>query len=52
MCVLMEVDLSKLSEYEKMTHLAKILEALRYPIIIKCMEIHKTKSGLLCIVMD
>lgn len=54
LCVIKQVDLSKMSEQEKKDTLkeAKILEALRHPNIVKFREVYKTKKGKLCIVMD
>jgi len=54
LCVIKQVDLSKMSEQEKKDTLkeAKILEALRHPNIVRFREVYKTKKGKLCIVMD
>lgn len=54
MCVIKQVDLSKMNEQEKRDTLkeAKILEALRHPNIVRFKEVYKTKKGKLCIVMD
>ncbi len=54
LCVIKQVDLSKMTEQEKKDTLmeAKILEALSHPNIVKFKEVYKTKKGKLCIVMD
>jgi NIMA (never in mitosis gene a)-related kinase len=54
LCVIKQVDLSKMSESEKKETLkeAKILEAFNHPNIVKFREVYKTKKGKLCIVMD
>lgn len=54
LCVIKQVDLSKLSQAEKDETLkeAKILGALQHPNIVKFREVYKTKKGKLCIVMD
>lgn len=54
LCVIKQVDLSKMTEQEKKDTLteAKILEALNHPNVIKFREVYKTKRGKLCIVMD
>jgi len=54
LCVIKQLDLSRMSEQEKKDTLkeAKILEALRHPNIVRFREVYKTKKGKLCIVMD
>ncbi len=54
LCVIKQVDLSKMSDQEKKDTLreAKILESFNHPNIVKFREVYKTKKGKLCIVMD
>jgi NIMA (never in mitosis gene a)-related kinase len=54
LCVIKQVDLSKMSDQEKKDTLreAKILESFNHPNIVKFKEVYKTKKGKLCIVMD
>lgn len=54
LCVIKQVDLSKMNDKEKKDTLneAKILEALIHPNIVRFKEVYKTKKGRLCIVMD
>lgn len=54
LCVIKQVDLSKMNDQEKRDTLneAKILEAFNHPNIVKFREVYKTKKGKLCIVMD
>lgn len=54
LCVIKQVDISRMSEQEKKDTLieAKILEALQHPNIVRFREVYKTKKGRLCIVMD
>jgi NIMA (never in mitosis gene a)-related kinase len=54
LCVIKQVDLSKMNDQEKKDTLneAKILEAFNHPNIIRFREVYKTKKGRLCIVMD
>jgi NIMA (never in mitosis gene a)-related kinase len=54
LCVIKQVDLSKMNDQEKKDTLneAKILEVFNHPNIIKFREVYKTKKGKLCIVMD
>jgi NIMA (never in mitosis gene a)-related kinase len=49
-----QIDISKMSESERKETVkeAKILEVLSHPNIVKFIEVFKTKSGKLCIVMD
>ena len=54
LCVIKQVDLSKMNDSEKKETLkeAKILEAFNHPNIVRFREVYKTKRGKLCIVMD
>jgi len=54
LCVIKEVDLSRMSRAEKDLAISevKILESLNHPNIIKFLDVYKTKKGLLCIVME
>ena len=54
LCVIKQVDLSKMTDAEKKETLkeAKILEAFNHPNIVRFREVYKTKRGKLCIVMD
>ena len=54
LCVIKQVDLSKMTDQEKKDTLreAKILESFDHPNIVKFKEVYKTKKGKLCIVMD
>ena len=49
-----QIDISKMGETERKETVkeAKILEVLSHPNIVKFIEVFKTKSGKLCIVMD
>ncbi len=54
LCVIKQVDLSKMTESEKKETLkeARVLEAFNHPNIVRFREVYKTKRGKLCIVMD
>lgn len=49
-----QIDISKMGENERKETVkeAKILEVLSHPNIVKFIEVFKTKTGKLCIVMD
>jgi NIMA (never in mitosis gene a)-related kinase len=49
-----QIDISKMGETERKETVkeAKILEVLAHPNIVKFIEVYKTKSGKLCIIMD
>ena len=54
LAVIKQFDIQNMSEEERteILRVAKILEELQHPNIVRFKEVYKTKSGKLCIVMD